>query len=176
VLATLDRIPERRERSLEAGSQMVLDPVNEDNRSQLYGALCRETDRPGADLVFELSGNPSALNEAVSLAGYGGRIVVGSWYGEKPATLDLGGRFHRNRISIISSQVSTIDPWLSGRWTKGRRMNEVLRLLPALDLEGLITHRFPFCRAADAFHLLDWEPASALQVLLNCDDQTEEHV
>ena len=35
----------------------------------------------GADLIFELSGDMAALNQAIEAAGFDGRIVVGSWYG-----------------------------------------------------------------------------------------------
>jgi hypothetical protein len=69
-----------------------------------------------ADLAIELSGAPEALDTAIALTGFAGRIVIGSWYGQKRAALDLGGRFHRSRIRLVSSQVSTIDPALSGRW------------------------------------------------------------
>jgi alcohol dehydrogenase len=77
----------------------------------------------GADLVFELSGQPNALNAAINACGYGGRLIVGSWYGTKPADIDLGGRFHRQHISIRSSQVSTIGPEHRARWSKRRRMS-----------------------------------------------------
>lgn len=172
LLATLDRIPARRDRSLDSGADLALDPENAADQESLDQALGGEP--PGADLVIELSGNPAALNEAIRLAGYGGRIVAGSWYGSKLASLDLGGRFHRNRISIISSQVSTVGPELSARWSKPRRMATVLRLLPELGLESLITHRFPIERASDAFGLLDSRPESTLQVVLTCDDRLNE--
>ena len=45
------------------------------------------------------------------------RCVVCSWYGTKPVQLTLGGAFHRRRLRIVSSQVSTIDAALQPRWT-----------------------------------------------------------
>jgi len=47
------------------------------------------------DLTFELSGSPSALNTAIALTDFSGRVVIGSWYGQKRAEIDLGGAFHR---------------------------------------------------------------------------------
>lgn len=91
-------------------------------------------DSARADLVYELTGNPSALNDAVQRTTFDGRIVVGSWYGTKTTSLDLGGHFHRSRMEIISSQVSTIDPSYRGRWTKERRMSVVLDLLSDLTV------------------------------------------
>jgi threonine dehydrogenase-like Zn-dependent dehydrogenase len=37
-----------------------------------------------------------------------------------------------------------------------------------LDLRPIITHTFPFDRAADAFRMLDEQPSTALQVVLDC--------
>lgn len=108
----------------------------------------------GADLVYELSGVPAVLNNALSVTGYDGRVVVGSWYGEKKAQTHLGGRFHRSRIQIISSQVSSIDPELRGRWTKGRRMKLVLDLLDSVQPGDLITAEYPIERAPEVYQSL----------------------
>jgi 2-desacetyl-2-hydroxyethyl bacteriochlorophyllide A dehydrogenase len=118
-----------------------------------------------ADLIFELSGNPGALNEAIRQTGFGGRIVIGSWYGTKQAPIDLGGHFHRNRIQILSSQVSTIATHLQGRWSKERRLAQAWTFLPTLPIDQLITHRFPIEQAADAYALVDQRPQEAVQVL-----------
>ncbi len=93
----------------------------------------------GADLVYELTGRPDVLNDALAVTGFDGRIVVGSWYGTRRAPVDLGARFHRSRIRIVSSQVSTIAPAHRGRWSKERRMQTVLNLLPSVQPSALIT-------------------------------------
>lgn len=119
------------------------------------------------DIVIEVSGNPQALDAVISATGFDGRIVVGSWYGTRRATVDLGSHFHRNRIQLIASQVSTIAPHLSGRWNRERRMAEVLHLLPQLDLGSLISHRFPLAQAADAYALIADHRAGVLQVIFD---------
>ena len=114
---------------------------------------------PGFDLVYELTGRPETLNDAVEVTGFGGRIVVGSWYGKKQAPLDLGGRFHRARLRITSSQVSTLSPDHLGRWNKARRLDTALRLLEELPLERLVTHQVAFGDAPEAYRrLADGEP------------------
>lgn len=42
---------------------------------------------------------------ALDLTGYGGRVVLGSWYGGGAAQLNLGMAFHRSHLTIQTSQV-----------------------------------------------------------------------
>ncbi len=160
-LIAVDPIPARREVAQALGATQTIDPAE---MSTLSTSLAESQ---GADLIFELSGQPAALDQAVQSAGYGARIVVGSWYGNKRASLDLGEHFHRNRIQIISSQVSTLAPSLSGRWTKARRMQSAWRFLAHLPVDRLISHRFPVAEAPDAYRLIDQQPAETVQVMLH---------
>ena len=170
ALVTLDRHPLRRQASLALGASASLDPDAADTPTRLAALVAGETpasgEDSGADLVFELSGSPAGLDAAIAVSGFGGRVVVGSWYGREPATLHLGGRFHRGRPRLISSQVSTLAPERTGRWTKRRRLLTALRELARLPAERLITHRLPLERAAEAYGLLDEQPERVLQVLL----------
>jgi threonine dehydrogenase-like Zn-dependent dehydrogenase len=142
------------------GAHASFDPGNRDF-SKNVGAHNPD----GADFTIEISGSPNALNDAVALTGFGGRIVVGSWYGEKRAPIDLGGKFHRSRQRIISSQVSTISGSLSDRWDKARRFETVWKVLARIHPESLITHRFQIEQAAEAYKLLDRFPNESIQVL-----------
>ncbi len=150
-LVTFDQFASRRERSREIGAYESFDPSP---RAQ------------DMDLTFEVSGNPAALDLALAVTGFAGRVVIGSWYGHKRAALDLGGRFHRSRIRMLSSQVSTLAPEFSARWDKMRRLQVAWTQLARLPLDSLITHRFPVRDAARAYALLDQEPEQAIQVLL----------
>lgn len=91
----------------------------------------------GFDVGFELTGAPAALQELVPAMAFGGRIVLGSWYGDVPVNLDLGGRFHRARITLISSQVSTIPLPVAGRIDYERRGRIVWHLIRGLPLDGV---------------------------------------
>ena len=75
------------------------------------------------DLSVEVSGHPGGLQTAIDSTGTHGRIVVGSWYGEQPAPLKLGLKFHRSGLQLVTSQVSNIPPELTGRWDKNRRFD-----------------------------------------------------
>lgn len=120
-----------------------------------------------ADLIYELTGSPDALNSAIDFACYEGRIVLGSWYGRKPGLIDLGGKFHRNRIKLIPSQVSTIASGLHGRWTKNRRLDVVFNMLRQIQPARFISHEFHITEANEAYQLLQHNPQDALQVVLS---------
>lgn len=164
-LIAADLYPIRRELAHKAGVENVIDPSNEEAIHQLKTELLTEENR-GADLIFELSGNPHALNLALELCGFQSQIVVGSWYGKKTVPLALGAEFHRDRIKIISSQVSSLAPHFSGRWDKKRRFDLAIEYLQKSDLNWAITHRFPFAKAGEAYQLLDKTPWEAGQVIL----------
>ena len=140
--------------------RLSLDPHAPEFRQEAMELL-----KQGADLTFELSGNPEALNDALSLTRFSGRIVIGSWYGEKQVEVRLGGSFHRSRIKLISSQVSTIAPELEGRWDKARRFDAAWKALERIKPEKWITHRFRIDEAAQAYHLLDDSPQETIQIL-----------
>jgi 2-desacetyl-2-hydroxyethyl bacteriochlorophyllide A dehydrogenase len=118
-------------------------------------AVREGTSGNGVSLVIEASGNPSALDESLDLLAPEGIALVASWYGEKPVPLRLGGRFHRRRLTIRSTQVSSIPARLAGQWNVERRRAEAIRLLEELPLQRLATHEYPFTAAAEAFAALD---------------------
>jgi 2-desacetyl-2-hydroxyethyl bacteriochlorophyllide A dehydrogenase len=165
-LVTLDRFPRRREISLAWGATTSLDPGAPQIIDTALPALQGEHAYQGADLVYELSGNPAALDLAIALSGYHGRVVIGSWYGEKRASLNLGGRFHRSRVRLISSQVSRLAPELSGRWDKARRFQLAWEQIGRIRPARLITQCLPLSEAAEAYRLLDETPGEAIQVVL----------
>jgi 2-desacetyl-2-hydroxyethyl bacteriochlorophyllide A dehydrogenase len=165
LLVTADRYQLRRNASLAIGVSASLDPTFPDFRSVALQSLPYSLD--GFDLTLELSGNPSALDDAIALTMFSGRILIGSWYGEKRAPVDLGGKFHRSRIELISSQVSSIAPNLSGRWNKSRRFDVAWQALMRFQPQKLITHHFKLEQAAEAYQLLDQSPEIAIQVVLD---------
>lgn len=166
-LYTLENVKMRRAMSKGLGINESFSPKSNQDVSNLKKAIGIETTRDGADIVFELSGSPSALDLAVELTAYSGRVIVGSWYGSKRAEMNLGERFHRNRISIVSSQVSSISPKFSGRWDKARRYSQAWRMINKCQPEQFITHRIPFHSASEAYRLLDECPDEAVQVIFD---------
>ena len=154
VLAT-DPSDERRELAASLGIPAV-DP------DELSSRLSSQ----GVPLLLELSGSPTALAGALDLLAHEGTALVGSWYGRQPVELPLGGAFHRRRLTIRSSQVSTIPAALAGRWDVDRRRRVAVGLLGELPLSTLATTEFAVGEAAAAFHALDSRQPGVLHVAL----------
>ena len=120
----------------------------------------------GVPLVVEVSGSPPALADALPLLAHEGTALVGSWYGEQEVRLPLGGAFHRRRLTIRSSQVSTIPAALAGRWDVARRRRVAAGLLDVLPLSALATTEVPFEDAPRAYEALDRRAPGVLHVAL----------
>lgn len=146
VLAS-DPKPWRREAAQACG----LETVRPDG---LCDAISAATRKRGADVIVEATGNPDALGESLGLLSTEGVAIVASWYGAKPVTLPLGAEFHRRRLEIRSSQVSTIGG-RAVRWDRRRRLETTRALLQELPLSRLSSHTFPFERAPEAYAALD---------------------
>ncbi|MCB2213289.1 zinc-binding alcohol dehydrogenase [bacterium] len=159
----LDLYPKRRELALTLGATAVADPADDEAVRALEARI--RSHSPGADVTFELSGDPAGFNRAISLTADSGCVVVGSWYGTKPGAFDLGGRFHRSRLHVLSSQVSSIDPKLQGRWTVQRRQqvawSMIREIRPSLQV---LSHRLPIKDAARAYEMMDNSPETTLAI------------
>jgi 2-desacetyl-2-hydroxyethyl bacteriochlorophyllide A dehydrogenase len=118
-------------------------------------AISAESQGRGARVVVEASGNPAALGSSLRLLAHEGTALVASWYGTKPVPLPLGAEFHRRRLTIRSSQVSTIPADQQAEWTVAKRRQAALALLDELPLAALTTHTFAFDDAVEAFAAVD---------------------
>ena len=121
---------------------------------ELGPAVLERTGGRGADLLLEASGNPDVLADTLGLLTSEGVALVCSWYGTKPVALPLGGEFHRRRLEIRSSQVSTVGG-RARRWDRKRRLELTRKLLDELPLSALATHEFAFDDAPDAYAAIE---------------------
>jgi 2-desacetyl-2-hydroxyethyl bacteriochlorophyllide A dehydrogenase len=122
------------------------------------------------DLAVEVSGTAEGFRLALGACRFSGRLIVGSWYGagsRRRAVDAFDTAFHRNRVRIIPSQVSSIDPALSARWTRERRLETAWEAIRVLRPSRLITHRIPFARAGEAYRLIADAPGTTIQVILS---------
>lgn len=161
TLLAVEPLDSRRALAAQLGADETVDP----NARNPAAAVRELTGGDGVDIAIEVSGCPSTLETAVEATRYDGRVVVGSWYGTKRAAIEFGDHYHRGRISIESSQVSTVSPTLRGRWSKRRRRETAWRRLREIDVEEFITHRFHVSDAEEAYRQLTDRPDETLQVL-----------
>jgi 2-desacetyl-2-hydroxyethyl bacteriochlorophyllide A dehydrogenase len=120
-------------------------------------------------LVIDASGNPEAPAIALNLLAHEGTLLIASWFGTKPVVLPLGGAFHRRRLTIRSTQVSTVPARQSGTWTRSRRRQETVALLTELPLAQLCTDVFDFSAAAEAFRAVDQGKPGLMHAVLTYD-------
>ena len=134
--------------------------------AQLRERVLEHTEGRGADVAINVSASAQGLQLAIDNLAFEGTVVEASWYGSRPVTLDLGRGFHRKRLKLRSSQVSRIDPALTGRWDKRRRLDRVLELLREIRPSRYISQRFALGRAQEAYELLESHPERSIQIVL----------
>lgn len=151
------------------GTQVTLvdiDPRRAALATHLGFAFALPDEAPGeADLVFHASASAPGLATAIAAAGFEGRIVELSWYGEGMVQAPLGGSFHAKRLQLVSSQVGQIAPSRRPRWDYGRRSRAAMDLLADERLDALITREIAFTDAArevPAVLAADWRGLTAV--------------
>ena len=163
-LITSDPVAARREQSMELGAALAIDPAKGRELAVLEDCLFFGNHN-GLDIAIEVSGQIEALNQAIKLTGFDGRIVVGSWYGRNAGPVDLGGYFHERRQRLVSSRANSPNPRLSGRWNEERRLKLALEWLDRIRPERFITHRFAPEACQEAFELAADKRAGAMLVI-----------
>jgi 2-desacetyl-2-hydroxyethyl bacteriochlorophyllide A dehydrogenase len=134
--------------------------------SQLSAIVTEVTGGRGVPLAVEASGSPTALAPTLGLLAHEGTALVASWYGINPVALPLGAAFHRRRLTIRSTQVSSIPAAQTAGWSLARRRAVARTLIGELPLAELATHELPVERVRDAFELLDGGAPEVLHVAL----------
>jgi threonine dehydrogenase-like Zn-dependent dehydrogenase len=98
----------------------------------------------GRDLVLHTSATSAGLQLSLDLLTAEGTVVDLSWYGDTEVRLELGGRFHSDRLTIRASQVGTVSPQRNTRRTAGERLALALDLLRDPAYDALLTGTSPF--------------------------------
>lgn len=161
---------DRFEKRLEIAQQTnAADIVLDAGEGEVAERIRAITDNRGADLAIEATGSSSALNQAIRSVAYSAKVVALGFFQGEASGLYLGEEFHHNRVNIVGSQIFGTDPELTYRWNQLRLVQTFMRLQAEgmINLNSIITHIVPFDDAGEAFRILDQEPESALQVVLD---------
>ncbi|MCJ8139989.1 zinc-dependent alcohol dehydrogenase [Falsirhodobacter halotolerans] len=113
-----------------------------------------------ADVAINATAADAALSQAIETMADEGRVVEASWYGDRRASIPLGGAFHSRRLKIISSQVGQVAPWQRPRWPHRRRMSKALELLCDPRLDALISNETAFDEIAEVYGEVIDDPAT----------------
>lgn len=159
-LVLVDPIESRRTAAAWIGADAVVHP------DDAAAAIDRFSDGRGADVYFEASGAPAALQAALRQSGQEATVVVLSYYGRQTVPLALSPEFHLRRQRLVSSMVGAVGSGLQPRWDRERRTATAFECLRRVDPDRLITHTFELEDAAQAYRLLADEPGSTLGVVL----------
>jgi threonine 3-dehydrogenase len=149
VIAT-DVNPKRLAAAKQAGADRVIDVKDEDPV-----AITRDMTRGrGADVVFEYSGQATALEQAVQAVTAGGEIrLVGAPEAAIPVDLTT---WIMKGITVRSVHGRKI----FGSWEQASRLVESGKV----DLAPLVSHRIPLRDGVESFHLI--ERGEAVKVLV----------
>jgi threonine dehydrogenase-like Zn-dependent dehydrogenase len=162
----VDLLPERRELARRLGAIEALDGRG------AAEAIKAITGGRGADICIEASGVTVALHEAIRACAYSARVVAMGFYQGEASRLLLGEEFHHNRIAVVCSQISGVNPALQGRWDRLRLSTSFMQLVSEgrLDLLPLISHVRPFGEAAALFERIDQRPDEVMLGVLRFDE------
>jgi L-iditol 2-dehydrogenase len=141
-----DPIPERREMARTLGAHWVGEPEDLNDLLPL-----------GMQLVFECSGKPDGLAQAVSIVGPGGKLIITGIPESNEITLDIS-QLRRKEISIFNV----------------RRQNQCVQ--PALNmiatcadkLKRLVTHHFDLLDTQEAFEMVHAYGDGVIKAMINC--------
>jgi threonine dehydrogenase-like Zn-dependent dehydrogenase len=121
------------------GADLIVDVDKEDPLSRVHEISCREG---GLDLVFEATGNPKSVSQALEMIRPGGAVLlIGIHSG--PAEFDPTPMV-RGRKSLIGVYAFEAETW---------RRALLLISSGLVDPQSMITHRMPLERAQEGFEL-----------------------
>jgi L-iditol 2-dehydrogenase len=116
-------------------------PVNCDAENAVR-AIHKETGGRGVDVAIEAAWADSSVEQAAEMARLGGRLVLVGIPSEDRLALKASTARRKGLTILMSRRMKHVYP-------------RAIRLASArrIDLEGLVTHRFPLSRAAEAFRM-----------------------
>ncbi|MBN1459317.1 MAG: zinc-dependent alcohol dehydrogenase family protein [Armatimonadetes bacterium] len=142
--------PEKRARAQTLGAARVVDPQREDLEQIARNA----TEGAGPDVVIECVGGANTAQQAVDLAGVGGRVLLFGVAGENE-------RIHVSPYDIYRREVS-----ITGSFTNPFTHDRAIALLASgrLQVKDLISHRLPLDGVPEGIGLLESGKATKVMV------------
>ena len=155
-IVAVDPLPRRRKMARELGAELVIDPAQDEP----VAAVRRLTGGTGADLVIDCVGGYDGVRsfeQAQEMVRRRGTIQLIAAYQQRPLPLHTPKIMHRRLVAgiLVEEPLSRIAVRAAAMIERGE-----------IQAQRMITHRFPYTRAKDAFDFLWHSPQEALGVLL----------
>jgi threonine dehydrogenase-like Zn-dependent dehydrogenase len=164
-LLAADLVERRRAVALACGAQEALDAADD-----LPGAIRARTGGEGADVVLDCTGRAGTVKLAAQCLRIGGRLVIVGSPHEEVTLEDLFEWIADKELTVsgVHQPKNPAEPNRFYRFSKGRDRRMLLEWLRSgkLQVDPLVSHRFPVTQAPAAYALLRDHPAEALGVLL----------
>ena len=162
LVIALDPLANRRAVAETLGADVALDPTSCDAGMEIR----RLTDKRGADVAIDYSGNLPALQHAIRGVAFGGNVVCGAYPPAYPAGLDFGAEAHFNIPNIIFSRSCSQPDRDHPRWDSPRVVATCWDYLVAgrATGEGVIDPVVPYEQLIDEYPKIASDPASNIKM------------
>ncbi|MBM3234893.1 zinc-binding alcohol dehydrogenase [Candidatus Poribacteria bacterium] len=162
VVFGVDPINLRREVAMKIGADAVFDP----NACDASYEIKKATNKRGADVNFEVSGNYNALHHAIRSVAFGGNVVAVAVYKEAKGGLELGAEWHINRPHLISSRACSDPNRDHPRWNDSRIIDTCFRFLRdgKLQTADIVQPVVPFKDSVEAYIAISEHPERSIKL------------
>ncbi|MFI9612093.1 zinc-binding dehydrogenase [Streptomyces sp. NPDC052023] len=151
-IIAVDPLPSARERALEFGADLALDPAAPDFADQVRAATAGQ----GLDFAFDCAGVPAVREQAASVLGRGGSLILVG-ITPRPLTITEGLTFNYMMKQVRGHYGATPEG-----------VTELVQLASngRLDLAPSITDHIPLADAADAVNRLENKIGDPIRLIL----------
>ena len=162
MVIVCDPIEKRRQVALENGADYAIDSANADVGLEIK----KLTDKRGADVIIETSGNYNALQQAIRGVAYNGNVAVVGWYKECHGGLNLGREAHFNQPNILISRACSEPNREYPRWSFDRICKECWEMLAKglIKCENIVDPVVSMEEAAVAYMAIEQDPVSSVKL------------
>lgn len=157
-VVAVDPLPAARERALDLGADLALDPADEELRKKVFAA----TGRRGLDAAFDFAGVAAVRDQAASVLARGtvgrrgGRLVLVGMTNQ-PLAIQDGTAFTAAQRSVVGSYGSV-----------PQDVDDLVKLVRAgrLDLARSVSGEFPLAEAPAAVEALEHKVGNPIRLVL----------
>jgi len=146
-----DKIDERLAISVKEGAVFTGNPLKEN-----IVEIIRQKEPMGLDLIFECCGQQEAFDQAIEILKPGGKLIVvgipefGRWSMSVETTRrrEISLQFIRRQVDCVEQALEMLNSGI-------------------IDVDNMVTHRFPFHKTKEAFDLVSDYKDGAMKVMID---------